>query len=343
MTGRMADTTIIIPTRNRPAFFRRLLKYLSSVRCPLPILVTDSSDEQHLSEMQSVLDAYAGSLKIATIHFPPHLDFPEKIMCSLEWVETPFVTLSADDDFVRPAAIEQCAAFLSSNPDYSLAHGHAVIFNLKDSTNPYYGKINYLGMYNQSQHEDSSGLERLRRHCFQYNTTFYSTHRTSIMKQIWKEAPRTDLEFREIIPSFLSLALGKAKKLDVLYMMRQSHGGSDSRFTPDPLDWMATKDFSEQFHRLRKVLVDCLKSELQGTAEEQLRAVHKALYPYFAFYYGHAVGLQLVSGPHSTIAQPPPPPPPDPRLQGESLLHGESPFSQDVAPMIAALAHPGSA
>lgn len=333
----MTKSTIVIPTRNRLGFLRRLLSYLSLVRCQPAILISDSSDEKFYDELHSIIELYYSTLNITFIHLPPALEFPEKIFCSLEWVTTPFVTLNADDDFIVPTAVENCAAYLESNPDYALAHGHALIFNLKNANNAYYGDINYLGVYDQAEYQDVSALKRLQQHAANYQTTFYSTHRLAVMKKIWSVSTKTDLRFRELIPTFYSAILGKSKKMDQLYMVRQSHSISDSRALPDPLSWMASEFYSEQFLRMQNILAGGLSQEIGGVEEDRLQIARNAVAPYFIENLANSIGFRLApindpSPMHATDMKET-----DPRLDAKKLLQGESPFSPTLSPILSIL------
>ena len=328
----MSKATIVLPTRNRPQFLHRALRYLASVHCTLPILVTDSSDSEFRHEVQGVLDEVERSLNLAVIHFPPALDFPEKVVASLEWVNTEYCTLLADDDFIVPRSIESCTDFLAAHPDYTLAHGLAVSFRLSGA-NPCTGAITEVYAYPQMSQESPSGLERLRSHSCVYRTTFYSVHRLSIMKEIWAASVNTDMEFRELIPSFLAIAKGKSKCLEVFYMARQVHVASDSAQLTDPLLWLTTPRFSDGFLRLRKVLADALESELRGTDTERQATVHKIFYTYFAEYLAVRGGNRLVIQGYSGTERTYEPPPYDPRLDMASLVGGASPFFGEFNPI----------
>ena len=46
-------------------------------------------------------------------------------------VSTPYAAFVADDDFLVPSALEQCADFLDVNQDYSAAHGLGILVTVE--------------------------------------------------------------------------------------------------------------------------------------------------------------------------------------------------------------------
>lgn len=332
----MSQATIVLPTRNRPKFLRRALRYLASVGCRLPVVVTDSSDAGYLSEVETACQEQARNLNLSIIHFPPALDFPEKIAASLEWVKTNYCVLLADDDFIVPSAIEKCVDFLEAHPDYVLAHGAAVSFRLApggDITGP----IVELSSYPQMSQESSSGFERLFNHSCAYRTTFYSVHRLATMKEIWGASLDTDLEFRELIPTFLALSKGKSKRLDIFYMARQSHTASATTQLADKLTWLTTPRFGAGVLRLRKLLADSLAVELGGSESQRLAAVNSLFLMYLTDYLANQGGHKLLIEGYTGNERTYEPQPQDQRLEMTSLLRGPSPFFEDFFPIVTAL------
>jgi glycosyltransferase domain-containing protein len=328
----MATTTIMIPTRNRPRFLRRVLRYLKSVGCTLPVLVTDSSDDEFLGEIQRIMTEVEPHLSARLRHVPPALGPQGKVLASLEWVMTDYCVFLADDDFIVPSSIEKCASFLSSHPEYVMAHGLGVSFRLA----PGYeinGPLGEIFPYPQSSQESPSTLERLYRHACGYRTTVYSVHRLAVMKEIWGATLNTDMEFGEIIPSFLAIARGKSKRLDVFYIARECHALAATTQMPDRISWLTTPQFAAGFLHLRKLLADALTSEIPSSEADRQAAVTRLLGTYITDYLAHFGGNKLIIPGYPGDDRTHEPQPRDPRLEMAALMHGSSPFLEDFAPI----------
>ena len=112
--------TLIVPTMNRSDFLVRQLGYYRDVGFQGCICIGDSSDTVHVERTKRALKAFQGKLNIVYREYP-HLNDAECLKQLLDLVVTPYAAFVADDDFLVPAALEQCARFLDNHPDYSAA------------------------------------------------------------------------------------------------------------------------------------------------------------------------------------------------------------------------------
>src|ERR1700676_3894762 len=99
----MDDYTLIIPTYQRPAMLRATLTHLAKSEPRLQVVVLDSSSEPALSLNRATLRAFP---RFQHREFDPSTPFVKKLLAGLREVSTPFVSLSADDDLLYPAAVE---------------------------------------------------------------------------------------------------------------------------------------------------------------------------------------------------------------------------------------------
>jgi glycosyltransferase domain-containing protein len=112
----MNNLTIIIPTHNRHSYLERIEKYYSFFPCQ--IYVIDSS-----------VNSYSGfkSLNFQYVH-QPKMSFVPKVLHALKMVETKYVILCADDDFLSSKGLKSAVSFLDNNIDYSKFVGNFIYF-----------------------------------------------------------------------------------------------------------------------------------------------------------------------------------------------------------------------
>jgi glycosyltransferase domain-containing protein len=84
----MCDCAIIIPTHNRHSYLKRSIEYFKNIDAN--IIYIDSSDSSFSGEIYS---------NIKYFHTPTKT-FPEKILYALEQIESSYIALCADDDFI---------------------------------------------------------------------------------------------------------------------------------------------------------------------------------------------------------------------------------------------------
>jgi glycosyltransferase domain-containing protein len=103
--------TVVIPTRNRPVFLNRLMKYYRSQATKHRTIIADSSDAELYEESRQSLAPFEGQYPVDHLQFPAEISFESKLQQAYARVETPFVVTGSDDDFHIPKALQtpQCS------------------------------------------------------------------------------------------------------------------------------------------------------------------------------------------------------------------------------------------
>jgi glycosyltransferase domain-containing protein len=180
--SKLKECTIIIPTYNRPAYLRRILRYYDRAGIPSTIIVADSSPEEikdlnreTCEDCRNLIVQYRGL-------YNPNLNPYCKNMDAVQQVSTPFVVLCADDDFITPRGILASIDFLSLHPEYKIAQGRLMIFNFLESIR----EVQYLDVPKMNINIDDASIEkRLIRHAENYYPTFYAVHKTVFLQQMF--------------------------------------------------------------------------------------------------------------------------------------------------------------
>jgi glycosyltransferase domain-containing protein len=270
--------TVIVPTMNRSDFLARLLNYYADAGYQHWITIGDSSQGAHLETAKKTVAGLKGRLKINYCEYPG-LSEPECTNQLLQSVKTPYLAWVADDDFLVPSALEQCVEFLRDHPDYSVALGKAVLFDLGRS-GPF-GDITNVSPYMLRSIEAASGRERLLYHLSHYSNPNFGVHRTDEFQKAYAGVPALgDKSFTEILPNCMSAVQGKVKELDCFYLVRQGH---DRRYLlPDTFDWLTGQKWLPSY----QIFNDSLAEELvrvDGIEDEAARDVVKqAFWAYLA-------------------------------------------------------------
>lgn len=130
---KMSNFSLVIPTRNRPNRLRRLLDYYDKYGKGFNIIIADSSsnDNKKLNK-KSVL--IFSNLDIHYIDkYPSKIEASHKINNALNYVNTKYSVLCADDDFIIPNGINKSVDFLEKNSDFSVAQGKFIAFSIKNN------------------------------------------------------------------------------------------------------------------------------------------------------------------------------------------------------------------
>lgn len=259
--------TIIIPTYNRYPYLLRLLKYYNSYNFNLNLLIIDSSsDVLEIDELK----AYLARENVIHQKYDSSQLYIEKIADGIRRVDSEYVVLCADDDFIIPSSIASSSEFLDENPDYSSAHGpyfrHPNAETVKNS-DFVLRKVKGRSISEESSAERlKSYLFRMTGHCYH---PFYAVHRTHMFNFIWSETAKykLDLALTELFPCCLSLIYGKMKILPVFYSSRETNN----------YNWLNEERFNQMFNK-EKInkgieVISSHLSEKDNTTIEEAREI----------------------------------------------------------------------
>lgn len=249
--------TLIIPTYNRPNFLLRCLRYYYTCQITARIIVADGSgssdfdvNAQSIKSFQKCgMDIYhfkpSKSLKIGSIN----MGFFERLKQCLETVDTPYVNIIADDDFVGKDYLHWASSFLHKHDDYSSVFGAYCGIYLKDereSSSPY-GEISHLDI-KRSPAAISYRNASVRLTAFHpgYGGVFYTMHRTCTYKKSLQETHKLALLIKQksislsdepaaelildtlqgLLLNYMTIACGKVHSIQYLNMANHYHGSN---------------------------------------------------------------------------------------------------------------------
>lgn len=237
----------------------RSLLYYDNLRLPFKLLVADSSDINHFEKTQSALRSFKIDILVHYKMYDQNIRFEEKISDALNCVDTPYTVFASDDDFFVPSALKEAISFLESHSDYSVVHGTAIAFSVKNNTA--HGDIDNVCNYEQRSIEGHSGVERLLDQFKYFTGTWYSVQRTQQLCENWKQMGKLQGigTFNELLMCGLAVCKGKAKKLDALYMVRQINtfkGNTDEYNLGDSFDWITSAEWSAKYKEFCESLAE---------------------------------------------------------------------------------------
>ena len=224
--------TIIVTTHNSPRHLRRILKYFSDLNCDLNIFITDASCDENKEKNKETIKAFS-SLAIEHFCYDEKIDYISKVYEAVSRVDTNYVVLTGDDDFVSISGVKKCAIFLEKNDDYIFAQGNYYGFSYSDQnkdaswflTNP---------VYHVKSKDSRFAKNRLEQVLWNTMQSFYSVFRTKTLQLLLKECkenlPLQDFSylcfFFEFFFNSLSAILGKSAFLNIPYAFREMSNDS---------------------------------------------------------------------------------------------------------------------
>lgn len=220
----------------------------------------------------------------------------DKVRAALEMVDSSYVALSADDDFVVPSALHTGVTFLHAHPTFSAALGHAVAFTQSD--NDVRGRISDVQDYPQRAILGDSASIRLLDHLADYTTTWYSVRRTDDLVADWDvmaEASISDYYFVELFMSSLCVIRGPVTKMRRLFMARQCETPKEYQMPRHPVEWLGGAHWPREFRSFKDYLAKRI-CEVDRISEGQAtEVVRKAIGAYLGRYLSNTYARDTAS------------------------------------------------
>ena len=279
--------TIVIPIYNRPDCLERILAYYEKyIGERYSIIVADSSLDKNKKINKEIVSARQKQRILYIDTYPTEINPFHKIADAVNYVESKYCVICADDDFIIPNGIEKAIEFLERNTDFTTAHGAYISFFLKNS-----GKAQpqfiWQPIYPYSSIVSDSAKERLIKHFADYCQTMYAVHRTEFLQMIYRELLESKVDpllFGELLPDMLTLIYGKMKRLKVLYAARQAfstHGGN----WPSMQDFKKVGKFDKEYEKFRNCLTVNLTKNSGLAQKEASKVVDVGMDAYFKKFY----------------------------------------------------------
>ena len=188
------DFSIIVPTMNRPDFLLRLIRYYVALHFQGNILIGDSSAVEIFEETAQKIKKIKGRLNILHSHLPGR-SVAAAVAEMNEHLETAYVCLTGDDDFIVPDSAAKCIEFLNQNLDYVAAHGKGVLITTETGT-----KTTLLGVSDYPQtiiHHDRAS-DRAAYHLEHYSVSLFSVHKAAVWRKMIELVPGEYFSYKGI-------------------------------------------------------------------------------------------------------------------------------------------------
>lgn len=270
--------TICLPLYGREELTLRFLDHANKIRLPYNIIISDGKPSQFT---QSLADSYRFPciryryLKFNDISPQAYI---EKICTSLSQVDTRYVALADNDDFLVPTGIEKCINFLDANPEFVACGGRISRFHLSDrrgNTYTAHGKcsffdVRFANSLFTDKNESSSATERIESILASYNPIYYHIYRTKALLSAFEDLRSialSDFVVQEIFVATRIASLGPVKTdPQIIHYCRQI--GTSLQAGTNGMDWFnhllhsnLPSDYRKAFNKLASTLTTYTEAE----------------------------------------------------------------------------------
>jgi glycosyltransferase domain-containing protein len=281
MTSFRNEITIICATYNRPHYIKRYIDYYTGTG--IQVIIEDSS-----------------AVRPENIDFPPNIQyswkpertFTQKVYELTNQVQTPYMVLCSDDDFIIPEALDVCVEWLNAHSDYSAVQGQRMRLINKNGQNYYVLELR-AEPYPGKQNVSNDPLDRVKYQFYPHaDELICAVVRTENMRKTiaYCEAKLVKIDVIVLVLGVLSAAIGKTAVLPILYTVLSyipNSSGTQSQhileYNPEKMSEKQREELSEAIEYAARALSDVAyihKEKARDLLEELfLTLQHHALNP----------------------------------------------------------------
>lgn len=216
MTKANNDLTVLLTTKGRDLHTLRWLWHANRTNLPFHVYIADGEPKQE------VIDLLANKANFPNISYQHELyedyDFSayyKKIENALLRINTEFVMLSDNDDFLLPSGVQKSITFLKEHIDHVGALGRIGFFQLegakKNSDSQLVGASTFSfpasGGYAPRSIDQDRPAVRVISGLTPYTVTYYSVFRTRRMRIVASECSRINFKSLNNVELFLHLRM----------------------------------------------------------------------------------------------------------------------------------------
>ena len=284
------DLTILLTLKGRHAFTERWMRYAQSIALPYRVLIADGSSDDQASLLLSERARFP-DVNYEYLRFKPDLtyaDYYAKIVAALARVETPYVALADNDDFLVLDGVRSAVAFLAANPGFVACGGQGALIWVgapeaaREEERLYAGTVRWKCTREGDRMNGATARERMwNMSVSQSDSFFYDVKKVEVARrhfEIARELNLSDLFLFEWLIWYLMAIEGRTKRLDRLVLARQhdspgSSGGAHAELHGDWFGRMLVDSWSADVDRFVGTVAARLAEADSLSIEEARRTV----------------------------------------------------------------------
>jgi glycosyltransferase domain-containing protein len=278
--------TFILTIKGREDFTKRWYTFANNRKLPFKILIGDGDPASKINEfLESLKDDNHLDYKYYQFNDKTPQDFFKKIVTLLEKVETPYVMLCDNDDYIVEKNVLKCINFLEKNPDYVSCGGTMLGFNcLKRKEKNVI--LNEKIIYSIPQVSQEAPLERVVAYTNNYSfPCWYNVFRTDKLYKSFKLFVNTgicDFLLMEYFVAMSTTIFGKhAFKAEFTHYIRQTNSSQVNKTIPSFVNRIVNANLGGEIKSVLDTLSDQLVSlDKTETSENVKNSIAKAYISY---------------------------------------------------------------
>lgn len=278
--------TIVLLVKGRNEFTFRWFDYAIENKLPFHTIVADGGLENNVKSSFESSDLGC-DISYEYLKYPedcnPHV-FYGKVANVLGRVQSPYVLLASNDDFIFFDSLYEDLNFLDANPHYVTSRGSVWDLVISGSGGKdLYGKILDVSLlYKHESAIGSTAFERIEKYSNRANSVWHDVVRTEVLKSAYEslvESQLFDYSMHESLVSFYVACYGNINRRKEPYMLHQVHDDMAAKkiLVDSPAEWICNLGWDEELAKMTSVIAAKI-STLDGIDYELAKSHFLACY-----------------------------------------------------------------
>lgn len=253
--------TVLIPTKNRPNFLKRIVSYLCLMnieKLSFKIYILDSSDEKIKKINEDTIERFNSENNIFHYEYDTEIAFMEKVLDGLNKTTTEMCFISSDDDFCSKKGISASFKLISEEKEFITVSGDLTWF-CGDTLDFIINKMDDFNLLHNNDNENR--VERLNSFLKHRVQLFYGIFRVKYLKHIFKSLLNNRSSYYSINTSlqedlyyFIQILNYKFGKINNSIIITITHKNSYQNFTTNYYDSILNKNLNNECKTCQDIL-----------------------------------------------------------------------------------------
>ena len=221
--------TILLLLKDRSELTYRWMDYANMIEIPFKVIIADGGKDKTIENTLLDRTNYP-HVNYEYLRYPYDKTYPDyfnKVVSSLSNISSKYVVLASNDDFFIVDGLVKSVKFLLENSEYSSCRGEIGGLFYRD-WNDYDFRVPSRVLYDI---DDKIASVRIKKHLEYYQDLWYAVQTTQVLKSCFEtlqELNPSDLYLSEIHTSCLTVASGKVRLGNYMYLIRQQNSSGSN-------------------------------------------------------------------------------------------------------------------
>lgn len=240
-TNQVMKLTVLLPLHKSKGFLERWLNHVNGFSLPVSVILLPKSNEDKAHAEKTIPFFKNGVISYTVLYLEDSLPLLERVTRAIERVQTEFVTMASDDDFIDLDNLIRLCEGLDQNSEFVGARGLTVNFSTIGRWGQRVGwansrRVHFRLRLDELAMQSPSPEARIKEflenaEVYDLWTLWYSTYRTLVFKQVVRQIASAKVKDGFEWELLLNIGLLNSGGVTVFPLITYARQNGTSRYT----------------------------------------------------------------------------------------------------------------